>query len=62
MDNLLTITETAERLRVSYSMVRKILKTDGLGHVRVGTRVVIPEKLLQAWIDVHLRNDGKCQQ
>ena len=50
---LLTVAETAELLRVSPSMVRKILKTSGLGHLRIGTRVVIPQKSLEEFIELH---------
>jgi excisionase family DNA binding protein len=51
----LTIAETAEELRVSPSMVRKLIAVDGLPHVRLGSRVIVPREDLEAWLAKRVR-------
>jgi excisionase family DNA binding protein len=51
----LTISETAEELRVSPSMVRKLIAVDGLPHVRLGSRVIVPREDLEAWLAKRVR-------
>lgn len=55
----LTIQETAAELRVSPSMVRKLIVTDGLPHVRLGKRVIVRRPDLEAWIEKRVAGQGK---
>ena len=52
--NALTIAETAEELRVSPSMVRKLIAVDGLPHIRLGSRVIVPREQLERWMAARL--------
>ena len=55
MDTLLTVAETAQKLRVSQSMVRKLLKSGQLAHLPIGTRKLVPEKRIAEFINSNLR-------
>ena len=58
--DILTVAETSKILRISESMVRKILKNGGPGYLRIGTRVVIPRRSLEAWIEKNtVRGNGE---
>lgn len=50
----LTIAETAEELRCSESLVRKILKTKGLPYLALGKRKLIKRSDLEVWIEAHM--------
>jgi len=50
----LTIQETAQELRVSPSMVRKLIAVDGLPHIRLGSRVIVPREQLERWMAARL--------
>ncbi len=49
----LTLEEAAEELRISYSMVRKLIATQGLPCIRLGTRIIIPREALATWLQKH---------
>lgn len=51
----LTIQETAAELRVSPSMVRKLIAVDGLPHIRLGSRVIVPREQLERWMTARLK-------
>lgn len=50
MTELLTIPEVAERLRVSRRMVEKLLSTGQLRKVGIGTRTLITDREVEAYI------------
>jgi excisionase family DNA binding protein len=56
---LLTISEAAEALRCSPSMVRKLCKMGGLPFVSVGSRRVIRESDLHHWVEQHVQGNGQ---
>lgn len=56
--DLLTVSEAAEALRCSPSMVRKQMKQGGLAYVAIGTRKVIRREDLEGWIRDHLQKVG----
>ena len=55
--DLLTISETAEALRVSPSMIRKLCKQD-LRFLAVGTRKLILRSDLENWISEHVQQSA----
>lgn len=55
---LLTISEAAEALRCSPSMIRKLCKQD-LPSVAIGTRRVIRESDLYLWVEQHVQGNGQ---
>ena len=52
---LLTIPETAQRLRVGRCKVYRLIRTEGLPTVLVGSSMRIAEPSLQKWIQDHER-------
>lgn len=47
---LLTIVECAARFRVSDTMVRYLVKTRQIGHIRIGSRTMIPSSSVETWM------------
>lgn len=47
----LTIADAAQELKVSESMIRKMIKTQGLPHIKFGNRVIIERADLRLWVD-----------
>jgi excisionase family DNA binding protein len=58
MNTLLTIGETADQLRVSPSMIRKLIKEGGLPHLAIGTRRLVRAADLEEWIVEHVKTGG----
>ncbi len=52
---VLTLEQAAEELCISYSMVRKLIATRGLPHIRLGARIIIPREALDAWLKEHMQ-------
>ena len=53
LDVLLTIDETAERLRTSERFVRRLIEERRIAYVKLGTHVRIEESVLSAYIAAH---------
>jgi excisionase family DNA binding protein len=53
LGNLLTIKETAAYLRVSSGTVNKLIRNREVGHVKIGSRVLIPTKSINAFLEKH---------
>jgi excisionase family DNA binding protein len=49
-----TIQETAAALGVSEKFIRNKVKAGELRHARIGTRILIRDTDLQAWLDSHV--------
>lgn len=50
-NNILTIKEAAEILRISKSKLYELAKDGLVPNIKLGGRIVIPENQLMAWID-----------
>lgn len=53
MSPLLTIPETARRLRLSTSTTYRLVESGQITHVRAGSRVLIPEAAVDAYVAAH---------
>ncbi|MEV4640795.1 helix-turn-helix domain-containing protein [Actinoplanes sp. NPDC049548] len=53
LDALLTIDETAKRLRTSERFVRRLIEERRIAYVKLGTHVRIEESVLSAYIAAH---------
>lgn len=56
MDNLLTIAEVAERLKLTPQTIYKMIKDKTLPAIRVGSQWRIPEEKIQEWLDAQTHN------
>jgi len=54
----LTPAEAAEELRVSVSMIHKLIHVQGLPHIRLGRRVIIPRDRLEKWMEERVQEVG----
>lgn len=52
---LLTVVECAARFRVSEGMIRYLAKTRQIGHIRIGSKTVIPSSAVEEWMRTSLR-------
>jgi excisionase family DNA binding protein len=57
IDNILTIAEVSEKLKVSESTVRTMVRCDGMPHVRIGKRIIIDSQQLELWLRDRLHNE-----
>jgi len=46
----LTLKEVAQELKVSYSMVKRLVLTEGLPYIPLGTRKIVRREDLEEWI------------
>jgi excisionase family DNA binding protein len=53
MTTLLTADEVAERLRVSRATVYALCRGRGIGHVRIGRLVMVPEDAVEDYIEAN---------
>jgi excisionase family DNA binding protein len=51
----LSLDEVAQELGVSYSMVRKLIATEGLPYVPLGTRKIVRREDLESWIAARVK-------
>ena len=58
----LTVREVAAELRISPSMVRKLIAVDGLPHIRLGSRIIVRRADLDSWIEERVKTGGKPQR
>ena len=56
MNELLTIAEVAERLKLTPQTIYKMIKDRTLPAIRVGAQWRIPEQKIQEWIDAQAHN------
>ena len=57
IDNVLTIKEVAEKLRISESTVRNMVRVDQMPHVRIGKRIIIDREQLELWLRSRMHNE-----
>lgn len=50
---LLTVKETAVYLRVSVRTVTRFVQSQDIGHVKIGSRVLIPAKSINTFLEKH---------
>ena len=55
----LTVREVAAELRISPSMVRKLIAVDGLPCIRLGSRIIVRRQDLDSWIESRVQVSGK---
>jgi excisionase family DNA binding protein len=48
--DLLTVSEAAERLRISTGLVYELIRQERLPHVHLGRRVLVPASALDEWV------------
>ncbi len=48
--DLLTVSEAAERLRISTGLTYELIRQERLPHVHLGRRVLVPTAALDAWL------------
>lgn len=48
--DLLTVSETAERLRISTGLTYELIRQERLPHVHLGRRVLVPTAALDEWL------------
>jgi excisionase family DNA binding protein len=48
---VLSVNETAERLNICPTQVRRMIKGKQLTHIRIGDRVLIPVNALAKWLE-----------
>ncbi len=48
---LLTVIEAARMLRISRNLAYELIRQNALPHVRLGRRILIPRRTLEAWIE-----------
>lgn len=53
LGQLLTVKEAATYLRVSSRTVNRLLDNREIGHVKVGSRVLIPSKSINTFLEKH---------
>lgn len=58
MNELLTIAEVAERLKLSPQTIYKMIKDRTLPAIRVGSQWRISEQKIQEWLDARTQSDS----
>jgi len=54
---LLTVTEVAERMRLSPNKVYELLRAGQIPHIRPGRKFLIPTQALERWIETSAQID-----
>ncbi|MBF0186691.1 MAG: helix-turn-helix domain-containing protein [Magnetococcales bacterium] len=59
----LTVEEAAQALgKLSRSTVESLMRTEGLPHVRIGKRVILPVDGLKEWLRKRTLNGGRVEE
>ncbi len=53
LGNLLTMAEAASYLRISKTTMHRIIREQKIGHVKIGSRILIPSKSINTFLEKH---------
>lgn len=56
IDNMITVAEMQEKLKISKNTAYKLVKVSGFPKIRIGRKIYIPEQELEKYLNSNLRS------